>query len=363
MNDFSPKPINYDSIVKLASSKIRTTFCPPCKYVHELIKSNKLHSVRVIGLMRTYWLSSCSLTSMISGCSQLQSLDIAHNIDVNKLVNCLVSCCPHLTLFSFTYLWNLVSNGKGISDLPVLSAATASSFVDKCSNMRVLRIRHCALDEQSMSELLGFRLIEEADLSDNENLHGFFLDALPESWTLLKSFALRDCTTLGEDCVNRFAVNLCLGGCPLLQYIDVSCQWSFFNDSLLNDLQKVDLQTSRPQLVWREDQCDLPGLFGVDPSLGVDSTSGEYNCDLHIESPSIEKEDRDSLLETSYPDTSSANSNINSAFGVLLERGLLTRPKRNSENEQTANIENHDISSSTPDSSNKKLIKKPKKNL
>jgi hypothetical protein len=146
----------------------------------------------------------------------------------------------------------------------------------------VLRLRHCAVDETTVTDLLGFQRIEGADFSDNESLLGYFMELIPLHWPNLKSLVFRDCTELQEENVVSLVRLLVNGGCPHLRYIDLSCQWSFYHDSLLDGGLKEQLFLARPHVTLREDQCEYAGIFGVDPNAGIDSISvfDEETCNF-----------------------------------------------------------------------------------
>jgi hypothetical protein len=178
----------------------------------------------------------------------------------------------------------------------------AIKWISSCPKLRVLRLRHCAVDESTAADLLGFQCIEEADFSDNESILGYFLELIPFHWPNLKSLALRDCTELQDENVLIMVKLLVDGGCPNLSYIDLSCQWSFYCDSLLEATVKDELLLARPLLTWREDQGEFAGKFGVDPNAGIDSVSnfdeeacnaddldsddGQTDCDISSSIPS-----------------------------------------------------------------------------
>jgi CheY-like chemotaxis protein len=111
MDDFLHKPLD----VSVHSNRLlgeSNQCCNSCGFLAKLKKENKLRSVQDVGLSRAYWLSPCALQTMLSGCEQLRSLDIAHNVDVNQLVGCLSAYCPQLESFSFTYLQNAFPGEK-----------------------------------------------------------------------------------------------------------------------------------------------------------------------------------------------------------------------------------------------------------
>ena len=111
MNDFLLKPLD----LTIHSGRLlgeSNQCCNSCGFLVKLKKESKLRSVQDVGLSRAYWLSPCALQTMLSGCEQLRSLDIAHNVDVNQLVTCLTAFCPQLESFSFTYLQNAFPGDK-----------------------------------------------------------------------------------------------------------------------------------------------------------------------------------------------------------------------------------------------------------
>ena len=257
--------------------------CSPCGFLLNLKKEGKLCSVQDIGLSRAYWLSSCSLKTMLSGCSQLQTLSIAHNIDINHLVSCLSSFCPLLKSFTFRYLQNITPEDYLTNHQPTLKPIVAGKWAEKCSNMRLISLRNGSVSESSAAQLVNFPSIEEVDLSNNECLLGNFLEQLPRCWPGIKRIVMRDCTQLQEDCVATFAGLLMHGGCPHLEFVDWSCQWAFRGVSLLSDvLTKEVLIEARPRLVWREDQCDESMYFGIDPDDGIESI-GDFDIDEQLE--------------------------------------------------------------------------------
>ena len=183
----------------------------------------------------------------------------------------------------------------------------ANKWVTSCPRLRVLRLRHCAVEETTVTDLLGFKRIEEADFSDNESILGYFLELIPLHWPSVKSLVFRDCTELQEENVVSLVRLLINGGCPHLSYIDLSCQWSFYHDSLLDERVKEQLLTARPYLTLREDQCDYAGIFGIDPNAGIDSISeacnqddigsddGKTDCDMSSSTPAQIQVDRSTI--------------------------------------------------------------------
>lgn len=161
-----------------------------------------------------------------------------------------------------------------------------------------------------------------------------FLSHIPIKWPKLKSLILRDCTELEDEFVSSFAMSLAFGGCPSMSYIDCSCQWSFYNTSLLfksvkdelnklrgifdndndwriniltnnrsndendnnnsnsndnnnndinqyqSDINILHQEKTGISIRWREDQCEMND-YGVDPEDGVDIHSEIDNNGFH----------------------------------------------------------------------------------
>lgn len=309
--------------------------CESCQQLSSL--SPYLSSLRELTLSCVSWRGmSCSLQSIISSTKTLISLSIAHDVDVNVLVESVANSCPMLETFQFSYVNILdfskttatdshliaaqsflsaaavpvheleVVSEEGRFDHPLLLPEIGRKLAHSCPLIKRICFRHYTIDEEGVQQILNLSQIEDVDFSDNESLHGLFLADIPLRWPKLQSLIMRDCTELEDEHISHFGSLLVLGGCPSLTHVDLSCQWAFFDTSLLEESVREDLcrarqacfdpafgtslcqpyshpaltggnhaQTDGKELTgapirWREDQCEIFG-FGVDPEDGVDS--------------------------------------------------------------------------------------------
>jgi hypothetical protein len=185
-----------------------------------------------------------------------------------------------LEAFSFNYV-NALSLLVPF-DYPPLTPVTGKGLAASCPFITSIKFCHYAIDEEGVREILKLPAVIEADFSDNESLHGIFLLDIPFCWPLLRSLTVRDCTEVEEEHVSSFGTMIANGACSDLTYADFSCQWAFFNTSLLHKSIRDNLMRYRGSVLipgdartgailrWREDQCEIDG-FGVDPEDGVDS--------------------------------------------------------------------------------------------
>jgi len=222
------------------------------------------------------WLFPCSLYYLLRG-QNLTTIDISHSMNVNHFISCVSENCPLLKSLSFKYI-HALSYGKVTPLLfPVLHPDNADTLALKCPELHSLRFRYYCIAEESIRRLiLRLPKIQYVDLSDNEFLHGFFLSTVPSYWPRLQTLLLRNCTELEDRPIATFVHGLINGENPVLTCLDLSCQWSFVGDSLVEVGLKEKLLIERPHFIWKEDQCVIPG-FGVDPEAGVEciETFGE----------------------------------------------------------------------------------------
>eukprot|EP00602_Paraphysomonas_sp_CaronLab_P006375 CAMPEP_0185027460 /NCGR_PEP_ID=MMETSP1103-20130426/12525_1 /TAXON_ID=36769 /ORGANISM="Paraphysomonas bandaiensis, Strain Caron Lab Isolate" /LENGTH=260 /DNA_ID=CAMNT_0027561467 /DNA_START=752 /DNA_END=1534 /DNA_ORIENTATION=+ len=221
---------------------------------------------------------------MVSLCPQLRCVTVSHNVDVNALVGSVAASCPLLEKISFSYVNVLSFNREGVFEHPLLQPDVGRSLAKGCPRLKSVCFRHYTIDEEGVQAVLHLPEVREADFSDNESLHGLFLVDIPSRWPRLRELTLRDCTEVEDEHVAAFAFLLTQGGCPELNYIDLSCQWAFFNTSFLPVAAREELARTREVpygveedralagavLRWREDQCEVEG-FGVDPEDGIDT--------------------------------------------------------------------------------------------
>ena len=235
---------------------------------HKFCRVNEL---KVFGVR---WLDSGSLKYLIGNCRDLVTLDICQQVDVNSVVTAAASSCPNLKHISFVSNCTQLSEELGTaSAFPLMRTDVAELLARGCLGLTTVRFRGYCVTEESINKLvLGLPAVEEADFSCHENVQGMFLSELHLRWPLLKKLSLRDCTEIDEGCVATFVGNIIGGGCPYLNFVDFSCQWSFTGDSLLETEMKERLVLTRPLLLWREDQCNIGG-YGVDPDFGVESVT------------------------------------------------------------------------------------------
>jgi hypothetical protein len=252
----------------------------------EVIASTSLHlrSLQNLQFSQIPCLTSQTFSLFLRFTPHLLSISIANNIDVNLIIQSIALSCPQLLSLSFNYVdvLNFESHDSAL-DYPLLSVQVSQELVRCCPHLKFIRLCHYTIDEDGASEILNLPQIESADLSDNECLLGEFLSNIPSKWPLLNSLILRDCLEIEDEHTSAFALQLAQGGCPLLSYVDCSCQWSFYNASLLFKPVREQLQKYRglsetseggvgltgAAIRWREDQCEIEG-FGVDPEDGVD---------------------------------------------------------------------------------------------
>eukprot|EP01041_Mallomonas_annulata_P002040 gene2040-3964_t len=263
--------------------------CESCSSIKQI--ENKFATLQELRLYRPYWLGSCSMRVLLEGCKNLTSLSVAHNINVNDFVCCVASSCPALTSINFKYVQPLSvekSLWDGQKAFPVLHTSAVIQLTKSCRMLNIIKFRHYTVNEESANELVrNLPYLREVDFCDNESLHGYFLDLLIQCSPELTTLCLRDCTEMEETRVAAFVRQILMGACPLLTSIDMSCQWSFFNDSLVDSDLREELSRLRPALRWREDQCEIAG-FGIDPEEGIDSVK----C-YHIEQSDRSSSSRD----------------------------------------------------------------------
>jgi len=257
--------------------------CSRCQDVEAL--QPYLSKLQSLKLEQIGCVSACFLRGVLLQSPQLRTVTVSQNIDVNILVGSVATSCPLLEKISFSYMNVTSSNGEGMFDHPLLQPEVGLSLAEGCPLLKCVRLRHYTIDEDGVQAVLHLPRVEETDFSDNESLHGMFLTDIPSRWPGLRTLTLRDCTGMEDEHVAAFAFLLAQGGCPELAYVDVSCQWAFFNTSLLHKAAREELEKRRevpdPRandgrapagavLRWREDQCEVEG-FGVDPEDGIDT--------------------------------------------------------------------------------------------
>jgi hypothetical protein len=255
------------------SSSTEVGCCESCQQLSNI--SPYLASLRELTLSCVSWKGiSCSLQSIVSSTKTLVSLSIAHNVDVNVLVESVANSCPMLETLQFSYVnvLDFSKNATTESDLvtvPSLSQASVMSIAQSeaseegrfdhplllpemgrklahsCPLIKRICFRHYTIDEEGVQQILNLSQIEEVDFSDNESLHGLFLADIPLRWPKLLSLTMRDCTELEDEHISHFGSLLVIGGCPSLTYVDLSCQWAFFHTSLLDDSVREDLCRAR----------------------------------------------------------------------------------------------------------------------
>jgi hypothetical protein len=261
--------------------------------------SSHLHSLQNLQFTQIQCLNSLTFSSLLSHTPNLLSISIENNIDVNLIIHSIAISCPHLLSLSFNYIDVLTfESDESALEYPLLTSHTSHELVLGCPLIKLLRICHYTIDDEGVQELLNLPHIESVDFSDNESLHGEFLTQIPSKWPQLRSLIFRDCLEIEDEHVSTFASRVAQGGCPLLCYVDCSCQWSFYHTSLLSPTVKEELKKFRGTVVsysleesfpttpqkkfslipilptgvplrWREDQCEIEG-FGVDPEDGVE---------------------------------------------------------------------------------------------
>jgi hypothetical protein len=242
-----------------------------------------LHSLQNLQCSQIPCLTSQAFSSLLRFTPHLLSISLANNIDVNLIIQSIALSCPQLLSLSFSYVdvLNFGSHDSAL-DYPLLTVEVSQKLVRCCPLLKFIRLSHYTIDEEGAREILNLPQIESADLSDNESLLGEFLSSIPSKWPRLNSLILRDCLEIEDEHISAFALQLAQGGCPLLSYVDCSCQWSFYQASLLfkparDELQKYrglavaegEIERTGTPIRWREDQCEIEG-FGVDPEDGVD---------------------------------------------------------------------------------------------
>lgn len=255
--------------------------------------SSHLHSLQNLQFTQIQCLTSVTLSSFLSYTPNLLSISIENNTDVNLIIHSIAISCPHLISLSFSYIDVLTfESDESAVDYPLLTSNISRELALGCPLIKLLRLCHYTLDDEGVQELLNLAHVESVDFSDNESLHGEFLTQIPLKWPQLRSLIFRDCLEIEDEHVSMFASRVAQGGCPLLCYVDCSCQWSFYQTSLLFPTVKAELNKFRGAAVtyssessphqktipilptgvplrWREDQCEIEG-FGVDPEDGVE---------------------------------------------------------------------------------------------
>jgi hypothetical protein len=260
--------------------------------------SSHLHSLQDLQFTQIQCLNSSTFYSLLSHTPRLLSISIENNIDVNLIIHSIASSCPQLLSLSFNYIDVLTfDTDESALEYPLLSSAASHELVLGCPLIKFLRLCHYTIDDEGVRMLLNLSHVESVDFSDNESLHGEFLTQIPVKWPQLRSLIFRDCLEIEDEHVSAFALRVAQGGCPFLCYVDCSCQWSFYQTSLLfppvrEELNKfrgpaavavataavtpphlsltsIHLLPTGVPLRWREDQCEIEG-FGVDPEDGVE---------------------------------------------------------------------------------------------
>lgn len=250
--------------------------CDSCVTLEPVL--HKLSYLRNLIVEGMQCLSLCPFKAVLRSATHLTRLDFTNDCDINIVVPTVARACKHLEGLTFRYIHILDHDVRPRRSHPVLHPDVAHELVVGCPLLKQLRLCHYTVNEESVYTLLGLAEVEDVDLSDNEGLRGMFLQSVPEKWKKLRRLVLRDCTELNHDCVNHFANELIhrrsdeeFLHCTHLHLVDVSCQWAFFGDSLIDADVLSQLRTFRGStLRWREDQCEIEG-FGVDPDAGVDN--------------------------------------------------------------------------------------------
>ena len=236
--------------------------CANCKILFESQES--LRSLKELQLSKLIGFTECSFSLVLSICTKLVDISVNLCIDVNFAVDCISMHCPCLERISFLQIEKIGSEPDYNGNL--LSYSSAERLAARCPELRTLKFTNYCLNEDSVSALVeNTNRVEEADLSVHEDLMGNFLHLISTRWIALKSLTVRDCPQLNDSDVVAFVQSLCSQPqlCPNLSLLDFSCQWSYSNQSLLDDVTKLELRLRRPQIKWREDQCSIQG-FGID---------------------------------------------------------------------------------------------------
>lgn len=296
------------TVCESCSSLARCTSDSTCVVCESLAalkpKMGKLTSLTVQNVK----FQSCPFNTMLRTCNNLKKLDILNDLDVNLVISGLAANCPLLTDIRFKYSHYLEFDASFRQSHPLLRQQVAERFVSACPGVKHISFCHYTIDEDCARCLLQLKHVIDADFSDNENLSGAFLVALPTKWVKLRKLVMRDCTELDNDYVQTFASMLLqnYGGilkyCQKLAVADFSCQWAFHDDSLIGDGIRAALSSVRASFRWREDQCEVPG-FGIDPESGIDGI-----------------EDEDGLIDFTVDDAPEfSESDMSNATAVLVE--------------------------------------------
>ena len=247
-----------------------------CQDCNKLLKlEDKFNQIKEFRLIRASWFHLPSLQLVLKSSKYLKTIEISQNININIFINYLSSCCPALENLSFEYKDAAQLFEKQMNLKQIMNPSMADILCQKCPLLRRIRFSNYCITEDSINKLVSnLHDVEFADFSSNENVLGSFLFRVPNQWPGLRELSLRDCTELEDFHIISFLHKLANNDweCRHLEVLDISCQWSYVNQSLLDAFTTQKLIHFRPGLLVREDQCQLEG-YGVDPSEGLDDIS------------------------------------------------------------------------------------------